>query len=109
MSPDVGCSLAQGARHLPWVLTGFPHRLLPLQCVKLAVYGRLQHCLRLRFPTGRKVYLQLCHSPGAQVLFLRWATLGIRTATPSGALHLLHTCTGAHAQWRGLLRECGIS
>lgn len=75
MSPDVGCSLAQGARHLPWVLTGFPHRLLPLQCVKLAVYGRLQHCLRLRFPTGRKVYLQLCPGPRAEELFLHWAAL----------------------------------
>jgi len=75
VSPDVGCSLAQGARHLPWVLTGFPHRLLPLQCVKLAVYGRLQHCLRLRFPTGRKVYLQLCPGPRAEELFLHWAAL----------------------------------
>eukprot|EP00076_Gallus_gallus_P035188 XP_025000726.1 protein FAM71B-like isoform X2 [Gallus gallus] len=50
-------------------------RLLPLQCVKLAVYGRLQHCLRLRFPTGRKVYLQLCPGPRAEELFLHWAAL----------------------------------
>uniref|UniRef100_A0A8V0XSL3 Golgi associated RAB2 interactor protein-like Rab2B-binding domain-containing protein n=1 Tax=Gallus gallus TaxID=9031 RepID=A0A8V0XSL3_CHICK len=69
------CRGGGGARHLPWVLTGFPHRLLPLQCVKLAVYGRLQHCLRLRFPTGRKVYLQLCPGPRAEELFLHWAAL----------------------------------
>lgn len=75
MSPDVGCSLAQGARHLHWLLTGFPHRLLPLQCVKLTVYSRLQHCLRLRFPSGRKVYLQLFPGPRAEELFLHWAVL----------------------------------
>ncbi|XP_021237305.1 uncharacterized protein LOC110390362 isoform X2 [Numida meleagris] len=50
-------------------------RLLPLQCIKLTVYRSLQHCLRLCFPTGRKVYMQLCPGPGALELFLHWAGL----------------------------------
>ncbi|XP_037020198.2 Golgi-associated RAB2 interactor protein 4 [Artibeus jamaicensis] len=51
-------------------------RLLPLKFVRMSVHDREKKQLRLKFPTGRSCYLQLCPPPGAQEdLFACWENL----------------------------------
>ncbi|XP_010726554.1 protein FAM71B-like isoform X2 [Meleagris gallopavo] len=80
-------------------------RLLPLQCVKLTVYSGLQHCLRLRFPTGRKVYLQLFPGPRARELFLHWAVLV--TMLPVPGMPCIHRTPAEEPAPRG--EACSVS
>uniref|UniRef100_A0A8B9STP7 Golgi associated RAB2 interactor protein-like Rab2B-binding domain-containing protein n=1 Tax=Anas platyrhynchos TaxID=8839 RepID=A0A8B9STP7_ANAPL len=63
-------------------------RLLPLQCVNLAVQELSEERLQLCFHTGRRVFLQLCPGPGVQGLFLCWAML-------AGVLHAPRTSPAA--------------
>nr|XP_024432363.2 Golgi-associated RAB2 interactor protein 4 [Desmodus rotundus] len=51
-------------------------RLLPLKFVRMSVHDREKKQLRLKFPTGRSCYLQLCPPLGAQEdLFDCWENL----------------------------------
>lgn len=51
-------------------------RLLPLKFVRMSVHDREKKQLRLKFPTGRSCYLQLCTPVGAQEdLFACWENL----------------------------------
>lgn len=77
MSAAVPCPLELGGST---PVTRFSSRLLPLQCVNLAVQELSEERLQLCFHTGRRVFLQLCPGPGVQGLFLCWAML-------AGVLH----------------------
>ncbi|KAF6074464.1 family with sequence similarity 71 member A [Phyllostomus discolor] len=51
-------------------------RLLPLKFVRMSVHDREKKQLRLKFPTGRSCYLQLCTPVGAREdLFACWENL----------------------------------
>ncbi|KAM5295321.1 Golgi-associated RAB2 interactor protein 4 [Glossophaga mutica] len=59
-------------------------RLLPLKFVRMSVHDREKKQLRLKFPTGRSCYLQLCPPLGAgEDLFACWENLVYLLRPPS--------------------------